>query len=147
MEIVSTVFDDGDNIPFRYTCDGLNINPPLTFNNVPAQTACLALIVEDVDSPEIFYHWVLWNIDPKTDEIDEDQCPEGATQGLNSKELNGYSGPCPETGTHRYYFKLFALGSGLDIPESTTGEELEEAIEGLILDYTELMVFYGRQTF
>lgn len=146
MEILSTVFEGGDSIPFRYTCDGQNTNPPLTFNDIPKEAVTLALIIEDVDAPgEIFYHWVIWNIDPSCDEIEEDHVPEGSCQGVNSNEKKGYTGPCPDSGIHRYYFKLYALSHGLDIPEGTTGDELEEALEGMILDYAEMIALYGRE--
>lgn len=147
MEVLSTAFEDGDNIPFRYTCDGSNISPPLTFNDIPDEAVSLALMVEDVDSPgEIFYHWVVWNIPKDCDEIEEGKIPEGACEGLNSSEAPGYIGPCPESGIHRYYFKLYAMAQFLNLPNITTGDELEEAIEGRILEYGEMIGFYGKQS-
>src|SRR6266852_3867540 len=115
MKITTTAFQEGGNIPSKFTCDGADTNPPLRFEGVPAEAKSLALIVDDPDAPGgLFTHWLVWNIDPKTTEIVENSAPVGAVQGTNDFPKKGYGGPCPASGTHRYYFKVFALAQTLD---------------------------------
>src|SRR5437879_6565204 len=117
MEISSPMFEDSVAIPKKYTCDGENINPALTFTAVPVTARSLVLIMDDPDAPSgTFTHWIMWNMDPETILIDEDSFPPDAVQGLNSTGKPGYTGPCPPSGVHRYFFRLFALDTVLDLP-------------------------------
>src|SRR6266550_8444606 len=110
MKISSSAFQEGGNIPSKFTCDGADANPPLRVEGAPAEAKSLALIADDPDAPVgLFTHWLVWNIDPKTTEIAENSPPNGAVQGTNDYPNLGYGGPQPPSGTHRYYFKIFAL--------------------------------------
>lgn len=145
MRITSPSFENNAAIPARYTCDGENIHPPLTVSGVPANAKSLMLIVDDPDAPRgVWVHWTVWNIDPTTREITERSVPAGAVEGKTSFGKSGYGGPCPPSGTHRYFFKLFALDATLDLPPETDAAGLERAMEGHILDRAELMARYRR---
>ncbi len=144
MKLLSSVFKNNQSIPVKYTCDGENINPPLQINEIPKGAKTLALIVDDPDAPiGIFVHWVVWNISPSASLIGEDSVPEGATQGINGSGKNSYVGPCPPSGIHHYHFKLYALDQSLEL-SSSKKENLEKAMEGHILDQTELVGLYQR---
>lgn len=150
MKITSTAFQHNGNIPPRYTCDGENINPPLTINDVPAQAKSLVLIVDDPDAPMgTWVHWTVWNIDPAITEISENSLPKGtyeaAVEGITSFGKTGYGGPCPPSGTHRYFFKLYALDILLDLPSSAKSADIEKATSGHILASAELIGLYKRQ--
>ena len=146
MRLASTVFNEGDYIPAQYTCDGKNFNPRLEISDVPSEAVSLALIMDDPDAPGGgWVHWLVWNIDPTTTAIPDNSLPEGATQGLTSFGRNEYGGPCPPKGTHRYFFKLYALSKPLDIPPDTGKEELLAAIKYYILEEASLMGLYKRQ--
>ncbi len=145
MKITSPAFADKRAIPPRFTCDGQDMNPALAFGAPPIGTRSLALIVDDPDAPVgIWVHWVVWNIPPQTREIRENSVPAGAVQGLNDWKRNRYGGPCPPSGTHRYFFKLYALDTTLDLPATTTKKALERAMDGHILGSGELMGTYRR---
>lgn len=145
LTIASPAFTDGKAVPARYTCEGRDINPPLTFEGIPAGARSLALIVDDPDAPVgIWIHWVAWNIPPDTREIGEGSLPTGAKQGLNDFGRNSYGGPCPPSGTHRYYFKLYALDTTLNLAASTTKAALEKAMQGHIVAEGRLMGTYRR---
>lgn len=146
MRLSSPVFDEGKFIPKRYTCDGEDINPPLTISDVPEDAKSLALIVDDPDAPAgLWVHWTVWNIDPETAEIVEDSVPVGATQGLTSSGKGGYHGPCPPDREHRYFFRLYALDTMLDLDRLQTGkDELKDAMHGHVLARAELMGRYDR---
>ncbi|ABQ25843.1 YbhB/YbcL family Raf kinase inhibitor-like protein [Geotalea uraniireducens] len=145
LKITSPAFTNKGAIPARFTCDGQDLNPALAFDAVPVGTRSLALIVDDPDAPVgTWVHWVVWNIPPQTREIKENSIPNGAVQGLNDWKRNRYGGPCPPSGTHRYYFKLYALDTTLDLPSSTTKTALERAMEGHILAKGEIMGTYRR---
>lgn len=110
MKITSQVFVNNSPIPSKYTCDGENVNPPLLIAEVPAEAVELVLIVDDPDAPAgTWVHWILWNLDPRTTEIAEGATPVGAIEGITTYSRPGYGGPCPPSGTHRYFFKLYAL--------------------------------------
>ena len=112
LVISSPAFENDGDIPSKYTCDGEEINPPLKIANIPGEAKTLALIVEDPDASKgVFDHWLVWNIEP-TGNIAEDSVP--GTVGINSFGNTGYGGPCPPSGSHRYYFRLFALDSNLN---------------------------------
>jgi len=143
LQLSSPLFENNGNFPVDCTCDGKEINPPLQIRGVPENVKSLALILRDPDAPSgTFYHWLVWNIDPNTKLIAADSIPEGAIQGLNSAHQNIYFGPCPPSGTHRYYFDLYALDIKLALPETTTASELIKAMQGHILAQTELMARY-----
>ena len=145
MRILSTAFKDNTSIPAKYTCDGLDINPPLTFEGIPTGAKSLALIVDDPDAPRsTWVHWVVWNIDPKTAKINEKSVPPGAQQGINDFKRNNYGGPCPPSGTHRYFFKLYALDSSIALSGRSDKAALEKMMQGHILDKSELVGLYRR---
>lgn len=143
LTVSSPVFEHGDHIPRRYTCEGENINPPVTIHGIPKETVSLVLIIEDPDAPQgIFDHWVVWNIKP-TDTIKEKSLP-GAV-GKNSQDEFGYMGPCPPSGTHRYLFKVYALDSLLDLHDDVDKQMVEQALHDHVLAYGELMGLYKKQ--
>jgi len=145
MKLTSSAFEQNQPIPKKYTCDGQDINPPLKIEDVPENTKSLVLIVDDPDAPMgTFTHWLVWNIDPKTTLIEENSVPEGAIQGVDDFGRNSYGGPCPPFGTHHYHFKLYAIDTQLDLSPSSKKSDLEKAIEGHILDWTELIGTYQR---
>lgn len=150
LELSSPVIRN-QNIPRHYTCDGENVSPPLAWGDVPEGTKSLALIADDPDAPGgTFTHWVLYNLPPHLRELPEDvrrdeTLPNGAMQGTNSFRKIGYGGPCPPGGTHRYYFKLYALDTELDLAPGATKERLLDAMRGHVLAETEVMGKYSRQ--
>lgn len=144
MKIISFAFENNAKIPSKYTCDGENVNPPLSFTDIPASAKSLVLIVDDPDAPGgIWVHWVLFNIDPKIQEVLENSLSESGIEGVTSFGKAGYGGPCPPSGTHRYFFKLYALGTILNL-ENPNKEEVEKAMQGHILDKAELIGLYSR---
>jgi Raf kinase inhibitor-like YbhB/YbcL family protein len=146
MKIESTAFKNNTLIPQVYTCDGENINPPLLISDVPENAKSLVLIMDDPDAPAGTYiHWTVWNIDPKITEIPENSLPEGAMEGITDAGRAGYVGPCPPPGTHRYFFKLFALNTKLGLSTSARAQDIEKEIEASILAETQLVGLYGRQ--
>lgn len=146
LKISSPAFGHSQMIPVKFTCDGADINPPLTIEGVPQAAKSLALIMDDPDAPRgTWVHWVVWNIDPSTREIKEDSLPPGAKQGKNDFRKLDYGGPCPPSGTHRYFFKLYALGRMLSLEEGASKAELEKAMEGHILGQAELIGLYKRR--
>lgn len=144
MKIKSSAFEDGERIPSKYTCDGENMNPPLEFLEIPKQAQSLALIAFDPDAPAgPWTHWTVWNIDPEADGIREDSVPEGATEGITSAGRSGYHGPCPPSGTHRYFFRLYALDAMLDLPPKATVSELKSVMRSNEMESTELLGLYS----
>lgn len=145
MKITSPAFRFGEYIPKKYSCQGENINPPLELSDVPAEAKGLVIIVDDPDAPMgMWTHWTLWNINPKTVVIGENGIPRDAVSGINSSGNNKYDGPCPPGGTHRYFFKLYALDTKLDLNASSNKTDLEKALSGHILDWSELMGLYKK---
>lgn len=145
MKLSSLVFQNNGYIPVKYTCDGENVNPPLEISGVPAGARSLVLIMDDPDAPRgTWVHWTLWNINPETKEIKENLLPSGAVEGLTSFGRPGYGGPCPPSGTHRYFFKLYALDTILNLNPEADKKLLEKAMEGHILDYAEIIGLYKR---
>ena len=151
FQIASTAFSSGSTIPKKFTCDGPDVSPELSWKEAPAATQSFALIMDDPDAPVgTWVHWVLYNVPGNTKELTEgvekrDQLGNGATQGRNDFRRIGYGGPCPPPGTpHRYFFKLYALDTKLSLKPGATKQELEGAIKGHILGQTELMGRYGR---
>ncbi len=150
FQIKSTAFEHGGNIPKKYTCDGADISPPLSWTSPPEATKSLALICDDPDAPMgTWVHWVLFDLPPNTRELPEgvstqEILPDGSKQGTTDFGRVGYGGPCPPSGTHRYYFKLYALNANPDLRPGLTKEELLKAIEKNILAQAELMGRYQR---
>lgn len=145
MFLTSTAFKNNARIPVKYTCDGEEFNPPLLISEVPAEAKSLVLIADDPDSPTgTWVHWTLWNIDPETKEIGENGAPQGAVEGLTTFGKTGYGGPCPHSGTHRYFFKLYALDTLLALPPQTDKAKLLSAAQGHILAEAELVGVFGR---
>lgn len=143
MKLSSSAFTT--EIPSMYTCDGENINPPLTISEVPAGTLSLALIVDDPDAPGgTWVHWLVWNIDSTTTEIAENSVPASVTQGTNDFGNAAWGGPCPPSGTHRYFFKLYALDSKLELSSTAKKADLLDAMQGHILQEAELVGNYQR---
>jgi len=144
MKITSSEFENGQMIPSKYTCDGENINPPLVISDVLSEAQSLVLIMDDPDAPMgTWVHWTLFNIDPKTAEIAEAKYPSGAIQGKTSG-ANRYGGPCPPSGIHRYFFKLYALDTKLDLTAEADKSQIEQAMQNHIIAQAELMGRYSR---
>lgn len=146
MKIQSPAFQHNENIPAKYTCDGEGINPPLQFLDVPGNAKSLVLISDDPDAPMgTWVHWTIWNIDTKITEIAENSVPADAVEGTTSFGNVGYGGPCPPSGVHRYFFKLYALDTVLDLPAGANIKELETAIQGHALGNAEFIGLYSRR--
>ena len=146
LNISSPAFGQGEAIPARYTCDGNDTSPALVIGKVPPAAKTMALIMDDPDAPVgTWVHWVVWNIPAQTRDIPESGLPPQAVQGKNSWPRTGYGGPCPPSGTHRYFFKVYALDSTLHLGAATTKADLEGAMEGHILAKGELMGTYKRR--
>lgn len=146
MQISTPTYYAEDLIPVKYTCDGDNVNPELKISDVPEGAKSLVLIFDDPDAPAgTWTHWIVWNIDPETTEIAENSVPQGGREGTTSFKRIGYGGPCPHTGAHRYFFKLYALDAKLDLAEGAGKEELESAMAGHILAQAEYMGIYRRK--
>ena len=146
MKIESTAFKDNKLIPPKYTCDGEGVNPPLVISDVPENAKSLVLIVDDPDAPRgTFVHWIVWNISPHIKEIPENSCPQNSVEGMTDSGRSGYCAPCPPYGTHRYFFKLFALNTTLDLDTSVGAADIEKEIEKNILVKTQLVGLYRRQ--
>lgn len=151
MEIKSPAFKEGELIPSKYTCDGPDISPPLEWSDAPAGTRSFALISDDPDAPVgTWVHWVIFNIPANVNRLDEDipkkdVLSNGARQGRNDFGRFGYGGPCPPGGTHRYYFKLYALDKELDLKAGSTKRDLLKAMEGHVLAEAYLMGKYKRK--
>jgi len=145
MRIESTTFKHSESVPKKFTCDGENINPELSIGDVPEGTKSLALIVDDPDAPVgLWVHWVVWNISPETKTIKEHSVPKGAMEGATSAGKPGYRGPCPPDGEHRYFFKLYALDTEINLPPDADKDALEEEMVGHVLDKAELIGLYSR---
>ena len=144
--LTSPAFSEGKPIPARYTADGDNISPPLAIGGVPPGTKSLAMIMDDPDAPMgTWVHWVVWNIPSAADQFPEDAAPAGAVEGRNSWGRTGYGGPSPPLGTHRYFFKLYALDIPLALPETTDKKGLLAAVEGHVLGRAQLTGTYARR--
>ncbi len=143
MKLKSPEFENNEYIPKRFTCGGENVNPALIIENAPTDTKSLALIFDDPDAPmATWVHWVVFNI-PVISRIEDDSVP--GKQGINDFGRLDYGGPCPPFGTHRYFFKIYALDVELNLEEGITETELEEAMTGHILAKAELIGLYKKQ--
>ena len=152
MQLTSTTFTQGQVIPAKYTCDGANVSPPLSWSGVPAAAKSLALISDDPDAPgQTWVHWVIYNIPSSRHELPEgikatETVLGGAVQGTNSFRKIGYGGPCPPGGaSHRYFFKLYALDANLSLGPGATKQAVLDAMDGHILAQAELMGTYKRR--
>ncbi len=145
MKLESPAFENNGFIPKKYTCDGQDFSPPLLISEVPKSAKSLVLIVDDPDAPMgTFTHWTVWNIPPNTTEFQENSLPQGAIEGLTSWGKTGWQGPCPPSGQHRYFFKLFALDQVLELKAGASLSQLKSAMEGHIIDRAELVGLYQR---
>lgn len=143
LKVSSTAFQQDGNIPVKYTCDGNNINPSLDIEDIPEETKCLALIVDDPDAPMgTWVHWVVWNI-PVTHHIRENEIH--GVEGINDFQQNSYGGPCPPSGKHKYFFKVYALDALLDLPAKAVKLQLEKKMSEHILAFGELIGLYQRK--
>jgi len=146
MQLISSAFTHKSFIPDTYTCNGANVSPPLEILNAPGSTVTFALIVDDPDAPaKTWVHWVLWNVPVSTKFIEENSVPDGAVEGMTDFGSIGYGGPCPPSDTHRYFFKLYALDTLLDLPQGSTKEDLLAAIEGHVITQAELVGLYSKK--
>lgn len=142
LNIFSEAFAPNEKIPKRYSCEGDNINPPLTIGETPYETQSVVLIMDDPDAPKgVFTHWVMWNFLPGED-IEEDDAP--GDEGMNGRGRTGYTGPCPPSGTHRYFFKVYALDIRLDLKKGADKKVVEDAMQGHILATGELIGLYSK---
>jgi hypothetical protein len=157
LQLTSPAFAEGKPIPRKYTCEGSDVSPPLRWSGAPANTKSFALIADDPDAPDprapkmVWVHWVIFNIPASASELPENVAktptlPDGARQGTNDFRRVGYGGPCPPPGEpHRYFFKLYALDTVLDLKPGATKPELLKAMEGHILAQAQLMGTYQRR--
>lgn len=150
IEITSSAFSNGGEIPPVCTCDGQDISPPLRWESIPAETQSIALICDDPDAPMgTFVHWVLHSLPAETRELPENvpgeaTLPDGTQQGLSDFGRIGYGGPCPPSGTHRYFFKIYALDAKVDPGPDARKADLVKAMKGHILAEGQLMGKYRR---
>ena len=155
LTISSPAFAAGGSIPAKFTCEGQDVSPGLTWAGVPAGAKALALIVDDPDAPDpaapkrVWVHWVLYNIPPTAAGLPESvvsaTLPAGTREGTNDWHRTGYGGPCPPVGRHRYFFKLYALDAQLPDLGSPTKAELLKAMQGHILEHTEMIGTYQKE--
>jgi hypothetical protein len=151
LKLTSRAFAEGELIPRKYTCDGDNVSPPLAWSDVPGGCKELVLIVDDPDAPSgLFVHWVLYHLSPQVSELPEgvptsESLPDGARQGANGFQHIGYGGPCPPSGTHRYFFHLYALDTELSLPAGASRQKVDAALKGHVLEQTQLMGRYQRK--
>ena len=139
----SPAFEHCKLIPKKYTCDGQDINPPLTIEGIPKEAKTLVLAVDDPNAPSgTFDHWIVWNIPASASKIGENTVP--GTEGMNGARQQGYMGPCPPSGTHRYFFKVYALDAELSLGASSRKKDVEKAMQGHILAKGELVGLYRR---
>lgn len=154
IQLESPAFKEGEPIPPKYSCEDVDISPPLNWDESPVKIpndGSLAIILDDPDAPGgTWVHWVIFNLPPQTDSLPEmimqrEELENGALQGTNSWGTIGYRGPCPSRGTHRYFFKIYKLDTKLDLPAGITKQELLKAMEGHIVDEGQLKGTYTRK--
>lgn len=151
IRLTSSAFKDGEAIPRGYTCDGANVSPPLEWTGMPKSAKTIAIIADDPDAPSgTFVHWVLYDLPAAGLGLIENTPPSesfngGGAQGKNDFEKIGYGGPCPPSGTHRYFFKLYALDTELPLKSGASKAEVEKAMEGHIVGQAQLMGTYSRR--
>lgn len=144
MKIESSAFSFGNPIPIKYTCDGENVSPPLNFTDIPSNTKSLVLIMDDVDAPAgVFTHWIIYNLAADTGGIKEAE--KAGTAGKNTFGQNKYGGPCPGSGEHRYYFRLYALDTDLSLPAGFDRKQIENQMGQYVIETAETMGRYKRK--
>ncbi|HVZ15935.1 MAG TPA: YbhB/YbcL family Raf kinase inhibitor-like protein [Terriglobales bacterium] len=153
MQLTSAMFQQEGRIPAPFTCDGQNVSPELSWRDAPAETKFFALILHDPDAPKDdgFTHWVLYNIPSDVAALEVNVPHNGLLQGVGVQGMNdsgkiGYTGPCPPSGTHRYFFRLYALDAELKLQPGASRDEVEAAMSGHILDQAELMGTYSKSS-
>ncbi|MCE8162993.1 MAG: YbhB/YbcL family Raf kinase inhibitor-like protein [Candidatus Moeniiplasma glomeromycotorum] len=147
MKLTSSAFTHQTSLPSRYTCDGKNVSPPLTWSEIPPATQSLVLIMDDPDAPGgTWDHWIIFNLPPNLNSLPEgiNQFPSGTKLGKNSWGQTEYGGPCPPDRQHRYFFKLYALNTVLDLPPGASKSQIQQALKGKIIEKTELIGLYAR---
>ena len=145
MQLTSSAFQHTTLIPPHFTCDADDVSPPLSWSSIPDGTKSLALIMDDPDATNgTWVHWIVFNMPPTLESIEEGKEPEGVA-GNNSWGRGGWGGPCPPTGTHRYFFKLYALDTMLDLPLGASKSDILAAMEGHMLAEAELIGKYKRE--
>ena len=151
MKLISSAFQPGGAIPPRFTCEGDNISPQLSWTGAPKEAKSFVLIMHDPDAPRRggFTHWVLYNIPANVASLDENVTRQPdidgvGRQGKNDSGSIGYMGPCPPSGTHRYFFWLYSLRAALDLQPGATYEQVKSAIEAVVIEQTELMGTYAK---
>ncbi len=143
LSVTSPAFANNGRIPAKYTCDGNDVNPPLSIEGIPEGTKSLVLIVDDPDAPRgTWDHWIVWNI-PPAQKIEENSVP--GTEGLNDSGRRSYGGPCPPSGTHRYFFKVYALDTTLNLSPNSRKRDVEKAMMGHILAQGQIVGLYSRR--
>lgn len=143
LKVTSPVFKNNDYIPSKYTCDGEDINPPIDIKDITENTESLVLIVDDPDAPiGTWDHWIVWNI-PPIPKIEEDSIP--GVQGINDFKRQDYGGPCPPHGTHRYFFKVYALNTKLNLNPNSRKKNIENAMKDHILSKGQIIGLYQRK--
>jgi len=155
FELKSPVFENGGEIPTKYTCEGQDISPPLEWSHIPADAKSLVLIVDDPDAPDpahprmTWVHWVLYDIPPEASGLKEgigpDELPGSTRQGINDWQRTGYGGPCPPIGRHRYFFKLYALDQELGNLGRPSKKDVEQAMKGHVIGEAILMGTYQKR--
>lgn len=144
MDVDSSAFEQGGRIPTRYTGDGEDIPPPLRFIDIPTGTVALALTLDDMDAPAgPLHHWLVWNLPPNISGIGEGE--QVAVAGRNDFGEHGYRGPCPPSGVHTYWFKLYALDAELDLEQEAGHRRLQEAMQGRVIAHSSLTAAYSTQ--
>lgn len=145
MRIKSLAFKNKEYIPTKYTCDGENVNPALEVINIPQDTKTWTLIVDDPDAPNgTWVHWLIWNIPVDKASIQEGKPPKNAKYGTNDFNKLEYGGPCPPSGTHRYFFKAYALDTEIILKEGANKEQLLKKMEGHIIEFAQIMGLYSK---
>ncbi len=151
IQLTSSAFGFEEMIPKKYSCDGDNVSPPLSWDNIPDGAKSITLICEDPDAPMgTFIHWVLYNLPSDVNELqenvpDDETLKNEARQGVNDFGNLGYGGPCPPSGTHRYFFRIYALDKMIDTTSTIDKKTLQKEMEGHIIAKGELMGKYQRQ--
>lgn len=151
LKLSSSAFSDHGNIPDKYTCAGKNISPPLSWTDIPKGTRSLALVCDDPDAPAgTWDHWILFNLPATKTHIEEgitssSEFEDGSRHGKNSWGRSDYGGPCPPSGRHRYFFKLFALDTLVNLPPGIPKSELEKSMRGHILAEAKIMGYYEKK--
>ena len=145
MKLTSTAFASEEKIPAEFTCDGAKIHPPLTISGIPNNTKSLSIIIDDPDAPSgTFNHWVVWNISPDTTEIPAGMVPQKSQEGTNSAGNIGFTPPCPPSGSHRYFFTVYALDTTIGLDGKSKKDAIISAMNGHILEQTNLIGSYAR---